>query len=304
MSPPVIPRAAARMNLLMTPWPTTRVSPPGNGAFGEEFPGAGEHVGAALAAGRVETRGVLEAKAGELRMVGGDRVPRGAGQDADVEVDDARVGPDVVHGSTQLAGDDRRGFESARQGTRDDVDVRVRQDRPQHAAERRGLRAAVPGQRRFGTALDAPDPVPLALPVAHEVERAHGTTRRRRARGMRVRSWFIVGRYRLRRTSAEISGAWRGSGQRCRGRSGWSGSALEHLPNLVVFHLPAEIRLDHGVVVLDLVRAPFGDLLAVVEHGDLLAGVHHHPEDVLDDDHGEPVALLQPDDDAQQVVPR
>ena len=32
------------------------------------------------------------------------------------------------------------------------------------------------------------------------------------------------------------------------------------------------------------------------------AGVHHHPQDVLDDDHGESVAVLQPEDDPEQVV--
>src|SRR3989338_1989494 len=63
--------------------------------------------------------------------------------------------------------------------------------------------------------------------------------------------------------------------------------------NLGIFHLLAEVRLDHAVVFLDRCRRSFGDLLAVLEHAHRLARLHHDLQDVLDDDQGETEALLE-----------
>ena len=140
-------------------------------ARGEKVTRTGQHVGSALAAGRMEPDRVLEAKAGELGVIGRHRVPaRIAGEHADVEVVDALVGTHVTGGAAQLPRDDGRGLEGARERAGDDVDARVRKDRAQHAAERHRLLPAVGGQRRLAAALDTSNPVPLALPVAHEVE--------------------------------------------------------------------------------------------------------------------------------------
>ena len=58
--------------------------------------------------------------------------------------------------------------------------------------------------------------------------------------------------------------------------------------------LLAEVGLDHALVVADLLRAALGDLLAVVEHGDVLRDAHDHLHVVLDqqDRHAALVAQL------------
>src|SRR5581483_475071 len=48
-----------------------------------------------------------------------------------------------------------------------------------------------------------------------------------------------------------------------------------------------EVGLDHAWIPLDVRRPSFRDLLAVVEHGDAVRDLHHHPHVVLDEEQGE-----------------
>ena len=55
----------------------------------------------------------------------------------------------------------------------------------------------------------------------------------------------------------------------------------------------AEVGLDDAVVVADLLGQPLGDLLAVVEHGDVLGHAHHDLHVVLDQEDGQPALVAQ-----------
>ena len=55
--------------------------------------------------------------------------------------------------------------------------------------------------------------------------------------------------------------------------------------HLGVFYLLPEICLHHHRVLLDLIGRALGDFLAVVKHRDPFANLHHHPQDMLNDDH-------------------
>ena len=65
---------------------------------------------------------------------------------------------------------------------------------------------------------------------------------------------------------------------------------------------PAEIRLNHRMVVTHFFRAAVGDLDAVVEHGHSGACIHDHFQDVLDDNDGEAILLLELHHDAHDVI--
>ena len=81
-------------------------------ACGEKGAGAGEHIGAAFTIGRLEVDRVFKTQASDLRVVGRDRVPaRITRKNADIEVDDAFVGPHVALSATKLTRDDGCGLE-------------------------------------------------------------------------------------------------------------------------------------------------------------------------------------------------
>src|SRR5216683_3864285 len=50
---------------------------------------------------------------------------------------------------------------------------------------------------------------------------------------------------------------------------------------------PPQVRLDHARILLHLAGAPLGDLLAVVEDGDVVRDLHDHAHVVLDEQDGE-----------------
>ena len=134
-----------RMNLLMTPWHTTSVSRPAASRAARKAR-ARASTSRAFTIGRWEVDRVFKTQASDLRVVGRDCVPaRITRKNADIEVDDAFVGPHVAFGATKLTRDDGCGLEGPRQRTRDDVDVRIRQDRPQHAPR---APPPVPGRAR------------------------------------------------------------------------------------------------------------------------------------------------------------
>ncbi len=67
-------------------------------------------------------------------------------------------------------------------------------------------------------------------------------------------------------------------------------SIIGHL----VANLHAQVGIDHFLVVLDFVGGALGDLLAEVQHRDLVGDVHHQAHVVLDQQDGDaPVADLK-----------
>jgi hypothetical protein len=62
-----------------------------------------------------------------------------------------------------------------------------------------------------------------------------------------------------------------------------------------------EIRLDHALVPLDLLRGSLRDLLAVVEHRHAVGDAHDDAHVMLDEQHGEPLLLAQPADERREV---
>src|SRR5881628_2899207 len=61
-----------------------------------------------------------------------------------------------------------------------------------------------------------------------------------------------------------------------------------------------EAYLGHARVGLDVARRALGDLLAVVEHGDAVRDLHHHPHVVLDEDDGEAQLADEPPEQRHQ----
>ena len=64
---------------------------------------------------------------------------------------------------------------------------------------------------------------------------------------------------------------------------------------------PRYAAITFGIVP-DLIRGPFGDLLAVVEHGNALADAHDDLHVVLDEQNGEAEFLLREPDQLHQLA--
>src|SRR5712692_9222370 len=65
---------------------------------------------------------------------------------------------------------------------------------------------------------------------------------------------------------------------------------------------PSQIGLDHPGVPLHVAGPAFGDLLPVVEDGDAIRDLHHHPHVVLDEEQGALALLHQPAQQCHQAA--
>src|SRR5215510_8115797 len=73
-----------------------------------------------------------------------------------------------------------------------------------------------------------------------------------------------------------------------------SGScATKVCPHFFVPHFLSQIGFDHARIIFDPCRRSLGDLFAVLEHAHGLASLHHHLQDMLDDDDGRAEAPLE-----------
>ena len=121
-------------------------------------------------------------------------------------------------------------------------------------------------QRGLAGAVGAEDGDDLAL--------GHVEARRRAGRGWRRSAW------RGRCTSRSFSAGL------CRPGGDLDVAEVGALvPGALVAH--AEVGLDDGLVLLDVVGLAVGDALAVVEHGDPVAEAHDQLDVVLDEQHGD-----------------
>src|SRR5262245_35710809 len=64
-------------------------------------------------------------------------------------------------------------------------------------------------------------------------------------------------------------------------------------PDLFVAHLLAQIGLDHTGIIFDACGRSLRDLFTVLEHTHGLTRLHHHLQDMLDDDNGKSEAVLK-----------
>ena len=78
--------------------------------------------------------------------------------------------------------------------------------------------------------------------------------------------------------------------------------SADDLTDVLIGHFPAQVGFDHGMVVLDFLRRTFRNLLTMIEHGDLLTGVHHHLEDVFYYHYRQLVFFFEGEDGVHQIV--